>query len=172
MKSIDNLIKQYQVLTYWYISVLDDIPDTDGNKTLSDNTNSLEWIAGHLLVGRYRNIVRIGVQIEPYKYLETFINQTLPPPNAIAFNKETTYPNLTECRNQWLAYSNIFINGLKNIDEAILSTELPFGVPTGGKTIEDALTFVSLHETFHIGQMSILRKLLGHSAMNLNPGTK
>ena len=39
------------------------------------------------------------------------------------------------------------------------------GVPTGGKTIEDFLTFVVMHETFHVGQMSIIRKALGYQAM-------
>ena len=172
MNSINNFIKQYQLLTDWYISVLDLIPDSDGVKTFSNNSNSLEWIAGHLIVGRYRSSLLIGQQLAPYKHLDNFINQTIPPPNTIAFDKSSTYPSLTESRTQWIVYSRIFINGLVNINETILSTQMPFSVPTGGKSVADALTFVNLHETFHIGQMSILRKLLGHPAMNLNPISK
>jgi uncharacterized damage-inducible protein DinB len=59
---------------------------------------------------------------------------------------------------------------LQNIDEIILKTAILFTVPTGGNTVEDALTFVALHETYHIGQMSIFRKSLGYSSMQLLPG--
>jgi uncharacterized damage-inducible protein DinB len=167
MKSIEHIVKQYGLLTDWYLSVLEGIEDKDGSKTMSEHTNSLEWLAGHLLTGRYRNIIRLGVQIEPYKYLDKFINQTLPPPNAIKFDKAIQYPGLTECRKQWMEYGKIFLDRLNVVDENILKSEIPFTVMTGGNTVEDALTFMALHETFHIGQMSIMRKAMGYSAMQL-----
>ena len=172
MQTIEHLIKQYQLLTDWYISVLEGVDNKDSCKTISDNNNSLEWLAGHLIVGRYRNIIRLGLQIEPYKHLDKFINQTIPPPNAIAFDKKTQYPSLTECKEQWIDYSKTFLIQLKEVDENILKTEMPFSVLTGGNTIEDALTFVTLHEAFHIGQMSIIRKAFGYPAMQLSPRTE
>lgn len=162
-------IKQFQLLTDWYISVLEDIKTEDGSKVISENTNSLEWLAGHLIVSRYRNIVRLRQQIEPYKYLSTFVDQTLPPPNFIPFDRNKEYPILTEITEEWSKYSKIFIDTLKSVDEIILKTELPIEPPTGGKTIEDLLTFVVMHETFHIGQMSIIRKALGYKAMQWFP---
>lgn len=169
MTTVEQASKQYQLLTDWYISVLEGIKDADGCKVIGEVTNSLEWLSGHLIVGRYRNIIRLGRQVEPYKYLDNFVNQTIPPPNAIAFNKNINYPGLTECVEDWLIYSNVFMDALRSVDGAILKSELPFGVPTGGKTVEDALTFVALHETFHIGQMSIIRKTLGYQAMQFLP---
>jgi hypothetical protein len=165
MTTIEQISKQYHLLTDWYISVLEDIKNEDGSKVISENTNSLEWLSGHLIVGRYRNIVRLGQQIEPYKYLDAFVDQTMPPPNFIAFDRNKKYPGLTECAEDWSKYSQIFIDSLNSVNEIILKTEIPLGVPTGGKTIEDLLTFVVLHETFHIGQMSIIRKALGYKAM-------
>jgi uncharacterized damage-inducible protein DinB len=167
-ESMNHIIKQYELLTDWYLFALADISDKDASRTTNDHINSLEWIAGHLITGRYRNIMRLGVKIEPYKYLDHFINQTLPPPNAIAFDKKIQYPNLTECREQWTNYSSIFLNAIKNADEHILKSELPFQIPTGGKTVEDALAFMSMHENYHIGQMSIIRKLLGYKSMQLS----
>lgn len=169
MESIANLIKQYQLLTDWYLSVIEDIEESDGSKTIADNTNSLEWLAGHLITGRYRNIIRLGVEIEPYKYMDKFINQTIPPPNAIAFNKMIQYPSLNDCKQQWKIYGKIFMDRLKEIKTDTLSAEIPFTVMTGGNTVKDALTFITLHETFHIGQMSIIRKALGYPAMQLSP---
>ncbi len=129
----------------------------------------MEWLAGHLITGRYRNIIRLGIKPAPYKYLDLFINQTIPPPNAIAFNKKIVYPTLTQSREQWKNYSDIFLQGLNTSDENILKAEIPFSVPTGGNTVMDALLFVILHETYHIGQMSIIRKSMGYNSMQVVP---
>jgi hypothetical protein len=168
-ESLNHISTQYHLITDWYLFSLADITDKDGSKVISDQINNLEWVAGHLITGRYRNILRLGVKIEPYKYLDKFINQTIPPPNAIAFDKKIIYPTLTESREQWMNYANIFLNAIRNVDEKVLKSELPFSIPTGGKTIEDALAFMILHESYHIGQMSIIRKLLGYKSMQLSP---
>jgi uncharacterized damage-inducible protein DinB len=42
---------------------------------------------------------------------------------------------------------------------------LPLSGPTGGNTVADLLISAVLHESFHIGQMSIIRKALGYPAM-------
>jgi len=164
---IENIVKQYRLTTDWFLSALENISEEDGRKTISDNSNSLEWIAGHLITTRYRNMLRVGLQIEPYKHLDKFINQTIPPPNAIKFDKANTYPSLVEDREQWLHYDKLFTDRLQTIDEVILNTGLPFMVLTGGNTVEDALTFMTMHESYHIGQMSIIRKTLGYPAMQL-----
>lgn len=165
MTTIEQMSKQYRLLTDWYISVLEDIKAEDSSKVIGENTNSLEWLAGHLIVARYRNILRLGQQVEPYKYLDTFVDQTLPPPNFSAFDGNKKYPSLTECIEEWSKYSKIFTDTLESADESILKTEIPLRGPTGGSTVEDLLTSVVLHETFHIGQMSIIRKALGYQAM-------
>ena len=90
MTTIEQMLKQYRLLTDWYISVLEGIKTEDGSKVVSENTNSLEWLAGHLIVGRYRNIMRLGRQVEPYKYLDMYVDQTLPPPNFSALKAKNT----------------------------------------------------------------------------------
>ena len=169
MSPLHHITKQYQLLTDWYISVLEEVSDKDGNKAPIEHTNSLEWLAGHLIAGRYRNMTRLVLQVEPYENLDKFVNQTIPPPNAVAFDSKVKYPSLTECRAQWASYSTTFIAALKNTDESLLKSEIPFSVLTGGNTIEDALAFVVMHETYHIGQMSIIRKALGYPSMQLSP---
>ena len=168
MNSIDQITKQYHLLSTWYISVLDEIKLEDGKKLIQGQSNSLEWLAGHLIVGRYRNLIRLGIQPEPYGHLDKFVNQTIPPPNAIAFDPAITYPDLDMCKSQWLIYADLLHQTLKNVSEKTLSTEIPFTVLTGGNTVEDALAFMVMHETYHIGQMSIIRKALGYPSMKLN----
>ena len=168
MNSINQITKQYHLLSTWYISVLDEIKLEDGKKLIQGQANSLEWLAGHLIVGRYRNLIRLGSQPEPYAHLDKFVNQTIPPPNAIAFDALIAYPDLDMCKSQWLIYTDLLHQTLKNVSEKTLSTEIPFTVLTGGNTVEDALAFMVMHETYHIGQMSIIRKALGYPSMKLN----
>ena len=169
MQTIQHIIVQYKITTDWFLSALNDISEEDGSKTITENSNSLEWIAGHLITGRYRNIVRLGIKIDPYKNLDKFVNPSIPPPNAIAFDKKTKYQGLAECREQWKIYSTIFLEALEKADETILQTKLPAPILTGGTTIMDALVFAALHETYHVGQMSSIRKSLGYPAMRLSP---
>jgi uncharacterized damage-inducible protein DinB len=170
MISLEHVSKQYQLLTEWYLLALDGISDQDGSRTLNDHTNSLEWLAGHLIVGRYRNLARLGSTIAPPKSLDKFINQAAPPPNALAFDSKIKYPSLSDCREEWKVYSLAFREALNKADEKMLKTEISFKVPIGGSTVEDALLFIVEHEAYHIGQMSLIRKSLGYTAMQLTPG--
>ena len=159
------MLRQFHLLTDWYVSVLEDIKSEDGSKVISENTNSLEWIAGHLIVMRCRNIARLGMAAEPFEYLDAFVDQTLPPPGFRPFSKERKYPDLVTCTEAWLSYSTIFMDSLASAGDNVLATEIPLRGPTGGTTIEDLLTSIVLHESFHIGQMSIIRKAFGYKAM-------
>lgn len=145
MQPLQYLTTQYQLLSDWYLSVLDNIDDSEGVRAMGDNTNSLEWIAGHLNAGRYRSISLLGVKIEPYKYLDKFVNQAIPPPNAIPFDKTLEYPHSTESIKQWKEYSHLLMDALKSVDESVLKTQLPFTVLTGGNTVMDALVFIVMH---------------------------
>lgn len=165
MTTTKHIVRQFRLLTDWYLSVLNGIRPEDGSHVLSENTNSLEWLAGHLLVMRGRNITRLGQQTEPFHYLDTFVDQTLPPPSFRAFDRDTVYPSLAECAESWVVCSKVFINALEIADERVLRTEIPLRGPTGGNTVDDLLTSIVLHEAFHIGQMSIIRKGLGYPAM-------
>lgn len=165
MTTIEQMSRQFRLLTDWYLSVLDGIRPEDGSKVLSPNTNSLEWLAGHLIVSRCRNISRLGQPAEPFRYQASFVDPTLPPPQFSAFDSTRQYPGLAACATEWAAYSRVFIQALEAADERALRTEIPLSGPTGGTTVEDLLTSVVLHEAFHIGQMSIIRKALGYPAM-------
>src|SRR4051794_29901970 len=105
MDTLVNIVKQFRLVNYWFLSATESIKDDDGSRVVDGQSNSMEWIAGHLITGRYRNLVRLGVDVDPYKYLNQFVNQTIPPPNAIAFDKNIRYPPLSESREQWTNYA-------------------------------------------------------------------
>jgi uncharacterized damage-inducible protein DinB len=165
MTMMQQLPRQFRLLTDWYLSVLEGMQPADGSKTLSEHNNSLEWLAGHLLVTRCRNITRLGGQAEELPFLDAYIDPTLPLPGFRPFDKNRAYPSLGECAETWERISEAFLAALQAADEAVLQTVLPLSGPTGGNTVADLLVSMVLHESFHIGQMSIIRKALGYPAM-------
>lgn len=165
MNTREQMLRQFRLLTDWYVSVLEGITEEQGSQVLSEHTNSLEWIAGHLLIMRARNTVRLGQPVESYPYLDLFVDPTLPPPQFIPFDRSKKYPGLMELVQDWTQYSDRFIETLEAADDWILQTEIPLQGPTGGTTVEDLFTSMVLHEAFHIGQMSIIRKALGYQGM-------
>ena len=157
--------RQFCLLTDWYLSVLEGIRPADGRSILSEHNNSLEWLAGHLLVTRCRNLTRLGGQAQDLPFLEAYVDPTLPPPGFRPFARNRAYPSLAECAEVWGSISRPFLATLQAADEHMLRTVLPLSGPTGGFTLEDFLVSAVLHESFHIGQMSIIRKALGYPAM-------
>ncbi len=162
---METIIKQLSMNTRWYINVLEGITDEEAAKRLNRNVNHLKWIAGHLLLGRYRSISRSGADIEPYPHVDKFIRKDTPPPNAIPIDDSIEYPPLKETLEFWNAVSEKFLSRLPLISEEKLSAELPFTLPINGKTLRDVFAFTASHEAYHIGQMSFIRKSLGHKVM-------
>ena len=162
---MEQLARQFRLLTDWYLSVLDGIQPADGRRTISEHNNSLEWLAGHLLATRCRHIGRLGGRAEGLPSLDAYIDPTRPLPGIQPFDRNRVYPSLVECAEAWERVSQTFLATLQAADEPALRAILPLSGPTGGNTVQDFLTSAVLHEAFHIGQMSITRQTLGYPAM-------
>lgn len=166
MDTIEQMARQFRLLTDWYLSVLEAVDPADGCRVVSDNTNSLEWLAGHLLVARNRNITRLGGEALQLPHLDAYVDPTASAPGFRPFDRQRAYPSLAACAAEWQAISAVFLATLHAADERIRQTVLPLSGPTGGNTVEDFLVAAVLHESFHIGQISILRKAFGYPAMH------
>ncbi len=168
MKDIELISKLLEVNTRWYVNVLEGINEKEAETRISPHGNHLKWIAGHLLSGRYRNASRMGMITEPYPHLDLFIIRGAPPPNGRKIDETFDYPGLQDTINYWRIYSDFLLKALPAIPEESLLDELPFPLPINGKTMLEGLAFTASHEAYHIGQMSIFRKALGHPAMIFN----
>jgi uncharacterized damage-inducible protein DinB len=163
--TIEYLSRQFALLTDWYLSVLDGMAPTDGSRVVSAHTNSLEWLAGHLLVTRNRTITRLGGAALELPGLDAYVDATAPTPGFRPFDPQRTYPSLAACADAWQPVSAVFLATLAVADERTRGAVIPLSGPTGGNTVEDLLVAAVLHESFHIGQMSVLRKAFGYPAM-------
>jgi uncharacterized damage-inducible protein DinB len=164
MSSIQPISKQFALQTKLFNNVLEGIGDNQGSERLSEYVNHLQWIAGHLANSRYRFAPMLGLQTV-FPYAEKYTDPSAPPPHNRAIDTSIKYPALHEIKKSWNDLAAGFVEKISGLSSGQLETETPITVPTG-KTMSDLLAFLSSHESYHIGQMSIIRKNLGLSAMS------
>lgn len=163
--TIEHMSRQFALLTDWYLSVLDGVDPADGRRVVSVHTNSLEWLAGHLLLTRNRSITRLGGAALELPGSDAYMDATAPPPGFRPFDPQRPYPSLATCAAAWQPVSAVLLATLAAADARTRRAVMPLSGPTGGNTVEDFLVAAVLHESFHIGQMSVLRKAFGYPAM-------
>lgn len=159
------IASQFALHNRLFNNVLEGISDARGNVRISDQINHLQWIAGHITNTRYNFAPVLGLSgTFPYRDLYTEISK--PPPNNRPADDNLNYPSLTEILKYWNEFSDTFVSGVANLTQEQLASELPFGSPIQDATLLGFLGFLSSHESYHIGQMSLIRKSLGLSAMS------
>jgi hypothetical protein len=167
MEAIKVILKQGAMQTSMFNKALDGVSDEQGLVRLNGDGNHLRWIAGHLTVIRYRLARRYGAQIEDYPHLDKYVLKDVPvPPNARALDTNIEYPTVKQIHDQWNYVSPLLWDAVAKLTPEELNTELKFKSPLGNAVI-DSIAFTVMHEAYHVGQMSIIRKAIGHKAMNL-----
>ncbi len=164
MSAIQPVTKQFVLQTRLFNNVLEGIEDPKGSDRLSEYVNHLQWIAGHLTNSRYRLAPGLGLT-NIFPYADAYNDFSQPAPHNRVIDSSIKYPSLTEIKKSWNEYADGFVEKISGLNSEQLGTETPVIVPTG-KTLSDLLSFIASHESYHIGQMSIIRKYLGLSAMS------
>ena len=150
-----RIIGQFTMQTRLYRNALEGIED-GWNRRLNEQVNHLAWIAGHLVSSRYMLCQMTGLEInEPF-------------PEKFAQGKaieDGDYPSLRKQIEAWGEVSAMLEAHLPELTADELDRDAPFAVPMG-KTVGDAIAFFAHHESYHIGQMGLLRKYLLNDAMS------
>ncbi len=164
MPSILPVTKQLILHTKLFNNVLDGITDDEALQQINSHTNHLKWIAGHLTNIRFNITAMAGVQ-KAFPYHDLYVDMTQPPPHNRKLDASLPYPAMAELKALWSEISPIFTDAIANLSAEQLAMKMPFAVPTGD-TFEGAISFIGSHEAYHIGQMSIIRRFVGQSAMS------
>ncbi|HLK29260.1 MAG TPA: DinB family protein [Puia sp.] len=165
MSSIQIIAKQFALHSRLFNNVLEGVEESQAGKRLTEEVNHLQWIAGHLANARYNYAPMVGLN-DVFPYKDLYMDSTAPPPGNRAISATIKYPSLSEILKLWNSYSPSFVEAVSKLSDAQLSAEMPFGTPIGDKTMLGFFGFLTSHESYHIGQMSIIRKYLGLSAMS------
>jgi uncharacterized damage-inducible protein DinB len=159
--SATALKSQFDLHTRLFNNVLDSVDDTDANAQNDERINHIKWVAGHLLNMRVSSLTRLTGGQPDESYVAQFARGTALEPGAV-------YPPISAITGKWNETAARISEGFTHIPEEALSATTPAKSPIADDTMRGLFAFLMSHEAYHIGQLSILRKLAGKEAMSYN----
>jgi uncharacterized damage-inducible protein DinB len=146
-------IAQFELQTNWFLNELVNISDEQSNKQTTDNLNPTKWVAGHILNTRMTLLSLLTGVASDQNFNKMF--------GKGSSNKiEPSFPTIDEIKLKWDVVSSKLTECLKNIPSEKLLSPPPFQTSIPDKTLHGLITYMASHESYHIGQLSILKRLI------------
>jgi len=115
--------------------------------------NSALWLLGHMTWARSRALMLVGFTwTKPW--LDLFARGSRPAETQL-------YPTADEVQDAWQDLCSTFPATLEEIPQSILAQTVQQPSPSFDGTVGGMLSFLAMHESYHVGQVVYLRRLLG-----------
>ncbi len=154
---ISHVITQYQINNYLFNKAFEEVDASDHHVRPDDKANSLHFIAGHVTAARFGLAQMVGID-EHVSWGRMF-------DRGITVRDASEYPPLDEILSAWNTITPKLVERLKGMTEEELKADGPEGYPGEDKSVGNVIAFLSLHESYHMGQLSYARKLLGYDGL-------
>jgi hypothetical protein len=152
---------QFDMQTRLFINTLEGITDSESTTRENDHVNHMKFIAGHILNTRVNFLTQLTGGQPDTSYVEKFGRGVKIDPNG-------DYPPLSEITSKWNTTANGIGTGIANAPEEMLAAKSPIAAPIADDTMRGLFAFLISHEAYHIGQLGLLRKMIGKEAMSYN----
>ncbi|MFC2083508.1 DinB family protein [Bacteroidota bacterium] len=140
------------------VNCFENVSNSQAQERINEKTNPMIFILMHILDARYYLARYVGIHIEsPYKKISG---------KAKKFEDIKEYPTISEILEYWKEIGELIYDGISNLEEEKLEKKSSFSFPVNDNTVLGAITFLIHHESYHIGQLGYLRKLIGLEAMS------
>jgi len=154
-------ISQFELQTSWFLNSLINISEEESNRQFADNLNPIKWVAGHILNTRMSLLTVLSGKAQEINYNKHF--------GKGSSNKiDSSFPTIEDIKLKWNSISVELKECLINISDERLSSAPPFQTSIPNSTLHGLVAYMVIHEAQHIGQLSILRKLVGKDAMSMS----
>ncbi len=154
---IGPLAEILRLNTVLFRNCLDGLTDAEAGVRPSGETNSAAFVAAHLTNSRYFLLKQLGVD-EPdplARYLD----------GRKAISEVAQLPPLSEVQDAWTRVAHLLRDRLATLSGAELEAATTMRFPLSDGTLLSTLTFLVQHDSYHVGQLSLLRKYCGLPAM-------
>jgi hypothetical protein len=143
--------------TVLFRNCLDGLSDEQAAVRPSDGTNSATFIAAHLASARFFLL----------KTLRTDAPDPLAPylDGRKGIDECQQLPSLDEIKAAWTAGAHLLRDRLAGLTSADIDAPSSMKFPLANGTLLGTLTFLVQHDSYHLGQLSLLRKYAGLPAM-------
>jgi uncharacterized damage-inducible protein DinB len=154
--SVTPLAAVFRLNTELLLNCLDGLDDTSAQQRGTPGTNSVAFLVAHLVESRH--------------FIATVLGAPLPSPlpralaNARSLEDAGEMLPVGELAGAWEAISAHLAVQLERIDTAQLAQQGQ-RFPGSDGTVLGALAFLAQHDSYHLGQVALLRRQLGFPAM-------
>lgn len=151
--SLAPVVHQFRDTTRLYARALDGVTRDALLTRPGPRSNPLIWVAGHLVQQRTRLLGALG-PARQIPWDDLFGTGSM-------IGDLQKYPSVGELEGVWRSATEELLRRLGAISAANLAAPSPPWLRTEDGTLLGALSFATLHEAYHVGQMGFLRKWLG-----------
>lgn len=151
---------QFQMNAGILAAALDGLSDDLFARRVAPGINSIQWLATHLVCARCAAASAVGGTVES-------------PWNELAAGPKTSmrdgapYPSKAEFQKVWSEATAQLNAGLAAAGDELLDRVVPVPVPLDNPRVDRVLTLLAMHESYHVGQIGLLRKQLGAGPVKL-----
>jgi uncharacterized damage-inducible protein DinB len=140
------------------LNALEGIDDDMARTRPNGHTNHVAFLACHLVDSRHYLAKALGLASEsPFKGLLD---------GAAGIDDVKAFPSLDAVRDAWRSVSETLSRHVEGLTASDLEKPAPFAFPIeGGPTALGCLAFLVQHDSYHLGQIALLRRYLGLEAM-------
>jgi hypothetical protein len=141
---LEAVIHHFSLSYRLAIRNLEDVSDSQARLAPQPAGNSMYWVTRHVLATRDRIFPALAQQ--PLL--------------------ESGSPSIDELKKAFGESQDRLVNGIRSLTDEKLAAAAPFS-PTGGplRPLGEFLLTSAFHEAYHVGQLGILRRLLGKKGM-------
>ena len=134
------------------------VNDELAGRRMAPGTNSLAFLAAHLADSRHYVCGQLG------RELANPLAEVLK--RGKNLDEVGALPPISSILKAWDAVSAHLLDVCEELTEEEISREARFRFPGADGTLAGTLTFMAQHDSYHIGQMSLLRAQLGLGGMS------
>ena len=155
---LQGLAAQLELHSKLFLNCLDGVSDEEAAVRAGGTTNSMAFLAAHLVDSRHWLARVTGLKIEnPF-------GSRLDGARGIEDLKDC--PTVDESRHAWRALAQPLADRLPVLDASVLDQQSPTRFPISDRSVVGTIAFLLHHEAYHIGQLALLRRYTGSPAMS------
>ncbi len=156
--SLSPLYEIFKINSRLFLNCLDGMDEDQARWRPSDATNSAGFIALHLVDSRYRFAAMIGLTLtSPFAAITE---------GRRSIDDVKQLPALDDIRAAWKSVTGEIRERFRVLTAGDLERAASMKLPVDDPSTLGAIAFLLQHDTYHIGQMGLLRKQAGLGAMS------
>jgi hypothetical protein len=155
---MQGLAAQLGLQSKLFLNCLDGVSEDAALVRPGDAANHMAFIAAHLVDARHWLARIVGLRAD-----NPFAERLA---GARSIDDLEECPTVAESRDAWRALAQPLEAHLEHIDGSVLDQTSQTRFPIADKSLVGTVAFLVHHEAYHIGQLALLRRVVGSPAMS------